>query len=188
MTQQTRFRDVARALHKLQKCLYCYLGPTDGRGIGVFAAREFGSGETVMMDCDGDFFDDVMTLEELQASDIFDYPLQVGENAFRIPTGGIEDFTNHSCAPNTGIRRIVEGIVVSAIRDIRVHDEITFDYSTWLSTSSLQFECRCGSAHCRKIISYFSSLPDHLKEYYISLGVVGDFVLETVREDFSAQR
>jgi hypothetical protein len=188
MAEQTRLRDVARVLHKLQKCLYCYLGPTGGRGIGVFAAREFGIGETVMSDCDGDFFDEVLTLDELQVSEIFDYPLQIGKNAFRIPTGGIEDFTNHSCDPNTGIRQIERGIVVVAIRNIQTHDEITFDYSTWLTTPSLQFECRCGSPDCRGLISDFGSLPDNLKIRYRSLGVVGDFVLEEFVEDFRLQR
>lgn len=175
-----RLHRVARALQKLKKCQYCYLAPAQGRGLGVFAARPFQKGEIVMMDRDGDFFDEVMTLEELCRSEIFDYPLQVGRNAYRIPTGGIEDFTNHSCDPSTGIRQVPDGIMVMALKEIAIHDEITFDYSTWLGEESLQFVCTCGSSGCRGMVTTFAKLPDDLKARYVSLDIVGAYILDEV--------
>lgn len=171
---------IARVLHKLKKCCYCYLAPVSDRGIGVFAARDFARDEPVMADLDGDFFDEVMTLEQMQASAIYDYPLQVGPNAYRVPTGGIEDFTNHSCAPTTGIRQTPAGIVVIALRDIHAHEEITFDYATWLTEPALRFTCMCGATTCRGEVDTFFSLAPALQSHYLEKDVVGWFVQQSI--------
>lgn len=49
---------------------------------------------------------------------------------------------NHSCDPTAGIRLYPHGIVVVAIRPIGIHDEITFDYSTYLNNPYEQIACR----------------------------------------------
>jgi hypothetical protein len=98
-------RDFAYSLRKLRKCQHMYLAETADRGIGVFAAREFAAGDVVMMDFDGDFYDQVLTYREMCERKItLKYPLQVGRDLFRVPSGSIDDFTNHSCDPSTGIR------------------------------------------------------------------------------------
>lgn len=172
-------RDFRYSLRKLRKCLHLYLAQTPNRGIGVFAAREFAPGEVVMMDFDGDYYDEVLSYPELRARNIdLQYPLQVGPDLFRVPSGTIDDFTNHSCDPNTGIRLYPRGTIVLAIRRIRIHDEITFDYSTYLNNPYEKIVCRCGAANCRGIIGNFSSLPHHLQQHYLSLGIVGDFAVE----------
>ena len=181
-TQDLLHQAVAHTLRKLQLCRYFYLAPSPGHGVGVFAARNFPAGSEIMQDREGDFFERLITLDELKRSAIFDYALQVGEDAYRVPSGGIEDFTNHSCTPNTGLRQVDDGIVVIALSDIAPHDEITFDYSTWQTATALEFKCCCGAPNCRGTIAGFSSLPPRLQKYYIERDVVGRFVLERGRD------
>jgi SET domain len=47
------------------------------------------------------------------------------------PNGSLDDFTNHSCDANTGIRLTDRGTIVLALRDIAAHEELTYDYSTY---------------------------------------------------------
>jgi hypothetical protein len=111
------------------------------------------------------------------------YPLQVGPDQFRVPSGSIDDFMNHSCEPTTGIRLYPHGIVVMAIRPIKIHDEITFDYSTYLNNTYERITCRCGTSACRGIIGNFSTMPKGRQERYLALRVVGDFVHEAGAAD-----
>jgi uncharacterized protein len=172
-------RDFSHNLRKLKKCQHLYLAETAMRGVGVFAARRFSPGDIVMMDFDGDYYDQAVTYEELCKRNIeLKYPLQVGPDLFRIPSGTIDDFTNHSCEPNTGIRLYARGAVILAIRHIAIHDEITFDYSTYLNNPYERIACRCGSKSCRGIIGNFTTLPRTLQQRYLALGIVGDFVLD----------
>jgi SET domain len=172
-------RNFSQNLRKLRKCQHLYLAETAGRGIGVFAARPFTPGDIVMMDFDGDYYDQVMTYEELRKNNItLKYPLQVGPDLFRIPSGSIDDFINHSCNPNTGIRLYARGAMISAIRYIAVHDEVAFDYSTYLNNPYERIVCRCGSQNCRGVIGNFTSLPLNFQQRYLALRIVGDFALE----------
>jgi hypothetical protein len=177
-------RDFAHGLRKLKKCQYLYLAETADRGLGVFAARGFSPGDIVMMDFDGDYYDQVLSYEELRKHDIgLKYPLQIGMDSFRVPSGNIDDFTNHSCDPNTGIRLHAYGAMILAIRDIKVHDEITFDYSTYLNNPHESMICRCGANNCRGLVGNFTTLPIHLQRRYLALGIVGDFAFEEQSAD-----
>lgn len=55
---------------------------------------------------------------------------------------------NHSCDANTGM----DGLNVVALRNIRIHEELTLDYSSFLDESMEPFQCRCGTDQCRGII------------------------------------
>lgn len=55
---------------------------------------------------------------------------------------------NHSCNANTGM----SGLNVVALRNIRIHEELTLDYGSFLDESMEPFECRCGADDCRGII------------------------------------
>jgi hypothetical protein len=177
-------RDFSHSLRKLRKCQHLYLAETVGRGLGVFAARGFAPGDIVMMDFDGDYYEQVLTYDELRKNNIeLKYPLQIGPDLFRVPSGTIDDFTNHSCEPNTGIRLYAHGAVILAIRHIAMHDEITFDYSTYLNNPYERIVCRCGSKTCRGVIGNFTTLPRSLQQRYLALGVVGDFALEKQAAD-----
>jgi hypothetical protein len=58
-------RDFSYNLCKLRKCQHMYLAETADRGLGVFAAREFAPGDVVMMDFDGDYYEQVLSYREL---------------------------------------------------------------------------------------------------------------------------
>jgi SET domain-containing protein len=90
---------------------------------------------------------------------------------------------NHSCDPTAGIRLYPHGIVVVAIRPIRIHDEITFDYSTYLNNPYEQIACRCRTSICRGVIGNFSTLSKDRQERYLALRVVSSFVHEAGAAD-----
>jgi hypothetical protein len=69
------------------------------------------------------------------------------------------------------------GTIVLAIRKVRMHDEITFDYSTYLNNPYEKIRCLCAAATCRGIIGNFNTLPRELRQYYLALGIVGDFAV-----------
>jgi D-alanine-D-alanine ligase len=56
---------------------------------------------------------------------------------------------NHSCAPNT----TYDGLNVIAIRAIQKGEELTLDYTSFLDEHMEPFECQCGSAQCRGLIT-----------------------------------
>lgn len=172
-------RDFPYVLRKLRKCQYMYLAETAARGIGVFAAREFSVGEVITMDFDGDYYEQVVSYEELRERNIsLMYPLQVGRNRFRIPSGSIDDFMNHSCESNAGIRLYPHGSITLAIRHIKIHEEITYDYSTYMNNPHEQIICHCGATNCRRVIGNFTDLPKELQKRYLALKIVGEFALK----------
>lgn len=68
-------------------------------------------------------------------------------------------FINHSCSPNTGLRKKIN---VIAIKNIKAGEEITFDYSLSEADIFWNFKCNCGSKNCRKIIRSIQFLPEKI--------------------------
>ena len=60
--------------------------------------------------------------------------------------GGMR-YINHSCEPNTYMRRTAERCEFYALRDIRPGEELTVDYED--SHHEGRLRCRCGAARCR---------------------------------------
>lgn len=56
---------------------------------------------------------------------------------------------NHSCEPNTGY----DGLNVIALRQIRPGEELTLDYASFLDEHMEPFQCNCGLAGCRGLIT-----------------------------------
>jgi SET domain-containing protein len=56
------------------------------------------------------------------------------------------DMVNHSCDPTCGL---AGQIVVVALRDVRVGEELTFDYAMCDGYPEVLFRCECGSQRCR---------------------------------------
>lgn len=56
---------------------------------------------------------------------------------------------NHSCDPNTAF----DGLNVLALKDIKEREELTLDYARFLDENMEPFQCCCGSATCRGMIS-----------------------------------
>jgi uncharacterized protein len=173
--------DFEYAYRKLSKCLYIYLGRTERRGLGIFAAKPLPAGSVVLTDHDGDYYDHVLGYRELcRRGYSLDITLQVGLDAYKLPTGSLEDFTNHSCDPNTGLRLNDQGTIIVALRDIAAHDELTYDYSTYMNNRYELLRCLCGAPNCRGVIGNFNTLPAELQGRYRALDIVGAFVDEPI--------
>jgi SET domain-containing protein len=61
--------------------------------------------------------------------------------------GGEMRHVNHSCAPNTFMRRFGHRVEVYALRAIEAGEELTCDYGETHHDGALP--CRCGSEGCR---------------------------------------
>lgn len=139
-------------------------------GCGVFALRQFSAGEFIMsfLTGAGPVVTHSVTKGALEA-----HFVQIGEDAYILPTAP-SLYLNHSCRPNTGVRNNTE---IIALQDIRVGEELTFDYSTTMDEEDWEMECACQNEECRKRIRDFRLLDPETQNFYIERGVVGDFCL-----------
>ena len=80
------------------------------------------------------------------------YSLQVEESQYLVSLTDCEpaDYVNHCCEPNAGLSG---QITLVAMRDIKVGEEITYDYAMSDGSPYDEFRCSCGSVHCRGHVS-----------------------------------
>lgn len=82
------------------------------------------------------------------------YAFPIGKEVFAIwdeePTGWAPQ--NHSCDANTAF----DGLNTIAIKNIKLGEELTLDYASFLDKEMEPFECKCGSSVCRGIIFFAS--------------------------------
>ncbi len=95
------------------------------------------------------------------------YILRIGEEHYIAPPdlAAVDDaeLFNHSCDPNCGFTRGPVGL--RAMRDIRIGDELTFDYAM-SEAFSPPWSCRCGSHRCRgQIRASDHDLPELQQRY-----------------------
>jgi SET domain-containing protein len=139
------------------------------KGRGVFAAKAFTKGAEVLQ-----FLGEVRDVGHF--SDLT-HALQIGPREFLSASGGIDDYVNHSCQPNCGIRDDEGRIILIALRPIRRDEEISFDYSTTQSGGYWTMDCQCGAASCRNRIGDFKDLPRAVRDYYVRENAVLPFLL-----------
>ncbi len=118
-------------------------------GLGVIAMDDIRKGENV----------GVLGGVIIKKEDMPDYwkimghvGIQIDDEFFIVPTTRTEleetGVFNHSCDPNCGFSN---SITFVAIRNILKGEELTFDYAFCESLIN-NFNCKCGSENCRKII------------------------------------
>ena len=111
------------------------------------------------------------------------YALQVGPDLYIGASGGFDDYVNHSCEPNAGMKIAGEGTDVTvhlhAIRDIAEGEEIFFDYSTTMAEDDFEMPCRCGAPSCRGLVRDGKHLPDETWERYLRSGILPNYVIES---------
>lgn len=61
--------------------------------------------------------------------------------------GNALSFINHSCSPNTYMRRAYRQVEFYALRPIKKGEELTCDYGETQHEGELP--CRCGASNCR---------------------------------------
>ena len=95
------------------------------------------------------------------------------------PEGELGDFLNHSCRPNTYIKKINSVLYVVALNNIFSGDEVFFDYSTIIADDDIwEMQCNCDESTCRGIVSQFSRLPKKLRESYITHDMVPEYIFK----------
>ncbi|MCD4780331.1 MAG: SET domain-containing protein-lysine N-methyltransferase [Candidatus Omnitrophica bacterium] len=96
-----------------------------------------------------------------------DYATVIAEGFYMVSSkdGTLEDddFFNHSCDPNAGMRG---NIVLVAMRDIQSGEEITYDYMMTDADYDYSFHCACSSMCCRKVITGRDWMIKELQEKY----------------------
>lgn len=124
----------------------------DGRG--VYALRPLKKGEVIAIY--GGFIisrNEYVRLEKTKFKAIADYATPVAGGFYLVSNkdGRLEDddFFNHSCEPNAGIKG---HLIMVAMRDIRKGEEITYDYCMSDVGLDYGFTCRCSKPSCRKTV------------------------------------
>ena len=139
------------------------------KGLGVFAARGFISGETILS-----FAGPLLRPQEIVD---FTHTIQVDKDLFLGASGAEDDYVNHSCEPNSHVWSSPPRIALKAIRNIAPGEEITFDYSTCLLLEPPLPTCHCGATTCRgRVVAYWDLDPGRRRRLR-RLGAVPEFVL-----------
>ncbi len=115
-------------------------------------------------------------------------PLQVSDNRY-LDLRRPYLYINHSCNPNSALVRRNDLI---AIRDIKIGEEITFNYSAadwpnqkyWRDYPDLwTMSCNCGAITCRKVIRSWLFMPQRLQKLYINNKYVPNFIMQKHQEN-----
>ena len=164
-----------------------YISPKAGvrespiHGRGLFAAESIGLGEIVAVK--GGHIFDRETLNSI-AGRLGPAEIQVGEDLFIGPLDeadreGSMIFSNHSCAPNIGVRG---QIIFVALRDISADEELTHDWAM-TDDDTYEMECGCGSDNCRRIITGRDWQRKELQERY--RGFMSWYLVEKIKRQDS---
>jgi hypothetical protein len=142
-------------------------------GKAVFAARTFKKGDVMTQ-----FTGPILAKKEIpkRYKGEADRYLQIDQENYMGPSGGIDDLINHSCDPNAGLRFQDGDILLIALRFIDVGEEITWDYSTTMFENGWQMKCDCRTKVCRKIIGDFMLLEPKLQLKYRKLNIIPQYI------------
>ena len=69
------------------------------------------------------------------------------------PRYNLARYANHSCNPNAEPIIFRKRVFVRALRRIKPGEEITYDYAMSDGSPYDEFNCSCGSPHCRGHVS-----------------------------------
>ena len=90
--------------------------------------------------------------------EVEDHYVQIDRNLYMGPSGGADDFFNHSCNPNAGLKIKGRDVFIVAIKNILKGNEVAWDYSTTMDETDWEMTCACGSRNCRHRIRDFRFL------------------------------
>ena len=141
------------------------------RGFGVFAARRIEKDEVIFQ-----FTGPELSFEEIAD---FSHAIQCDFDRFICASGGVDDYVNHSCNPNCGLRSTsTRGLELFALEPIDVDAELSFDYSTCMELEDPWPTCLCGSPRCRGKVTAFRDLEVALRQSYRDRGALPLFQIE----------
>jgi hypothetical protein len=133
-----------------------------GQGIGMYALEPIERDEAIL-----GWVGSIVSEQDLPAvpPHLIPHTVQIDDHLFMVGNEVPQpsDFVNHSCDPNAGLRG---NVVLVAMRNIEPGEEITYDYAMSDAISLNEFDCRCGTVHCRsQVLADDWLLPD-LQERY----------------------
>lgn len=147
------------------------------QGKGVYAIVDIEKDEMVLEIDDSNVVTDPSKLTKEQN----EYDCDYLENGKVILMQSPEKFINHSCDPSTYVKTINGVRKVLAMRDIKIGDEITYDYSI-NGDNDGTFACQCGSKICRGIYDgNFFRLPLDIQKKY--LPYLDDWFLKQYKDE-----
>ncbi|BFM06907.1 SET domain-containing protein-lysine N-methyltransferase [Halioxenophilus aromaticivorans] len=137
------------------------------KGQGIFATKQFHSGEIVM----------VGVIEKDNIDENHSHASQMGEFRYALHGGEITK-VNHSCNPNCGINLNNAGAHdFIAMHPIEIGEEVTFDYAMRnYIIEHFPYTCCCGAKNCRGRITGWKDLPESFKSTY--KGYVAPYLIE----------
>ena len=123
-----------------------------------------------------------------------DHVMEVGEDEVFLPSGGLDDYVNHSCQPNCRLDYQSQGrVFLVALRDIAAGEELSFDYATTTTRDGIaafpgwRFTCLCGADGCRGEVGCAEDLPADRLRYYLQIGALAPHVVARVAKIASAR-
>lgn len=141
-------------------------------GKGVFAGEDIKKGQKIYV-LGGERMDIKDFIEKVNSNkENIDDPFQIGKRTY-LDLDEMSRTFNHSCNPNTGIRKTSE---MFALRDIKKGEELTYDYSLTIAPTKWKMKCKCGSKNCRKIIGNVLSVPKKRLQEYKRVGALQNYM------------
>ncbi len=136
----------------------------NGQGLGVFTRRSYKKNEMIL----------IFGGDEIPSTNIsnFTHFMQISPQAYLGPSGQLDDYINHDCDPNSAVYFQEDILVLKAIRDVKIEEQLSIDYSTIIFNEPTAFECACHSKNCRKVIGNFYTLPSKMQRAYLKKGIV----------------
>ncbi len=134
-------------------------------GRGIFAKEAINSGTKI-----GIFKGKIISETKNNLKKYSDYLLSISYTKAILVKNDLK-FTNHSCDPNCGVK---DGIILTAIKNIKKGEELTLDYST--ITYDYKMKCFCKNKICRGETRGYKCLNKKLKKKY--LGFISPFLLK----------
>jgi hypothetical protein len=113
---------------------------------GCHTTRKIQKG-TRVIEYDGPRFTKDEADERYKHRDIT-YLFSYGDEGRVIDGFGTAMFINHSCDPNCESENVGGRIFITAIRDIAVGEELTYEYNLFDSDDQ-EADCYCGAGKCR---------------------------------------
>jgi uncharacterized protein len=114
-----------------------WIGEVAGKGRGIFAARRFTPGETVIS---SRAIAEVDGPTRMSVALGWDRHVEMDEPATLL---------NHDCEPNLGVREnALSAYDFVALREISAGEELTFDYAMTEYELATPLSCRCGGVQC----------------------------------------
>jgi SET domain-containing protein len=113
---------------------------------GCYTTRKIEKG-TRVIEYDGPRFTKDEADERYKDRDIT-YLFSYGDDGRVIDGFGTAMFINHSCDPNCESENVGGRIFITAIRDIAVGEELTYEYNLFDSDDQ-EADCYCGAGKCR---------------------------------------